>query len=51
VVIAGFFKSLLVLVPLLIFTYPSVTELSLPTLEMARIINVGQTKGVPLRQQ
>lgn len=42
VVVAGFFLFLYVLAPLLIFDYPSVTELSLPSFEMARIINIGR---------
>ncbi|MBF7083751.1 GerAB/ArcD/ProY family transporter [Desulfallas sp. Bu1-1] len=42
VIVAGFFLFLYVLAPLLIFTYPSATELTLPSFEMARIINIGR---------
>lgn len=42
VLIAGFFFFLMILVPLLIFTFPTATELTLPTFEMTRIINIGR---------
>lgn len=42
VLFASFFMFLYILVPLLIFTYPSVTELAMPSIEMARIINLGR---------
>lgn len=42
VLIAGFFFTLMVLVPLLIFTYPTISEMTLPTFEMARIISIGR---------
>ncbi|KJS12320.1 MAG: hypothetical protein JL56_12965 [Desulfotomaculum sp. BICA1-6] len=42
VLIAGFFFTIMVLVPILIFSFPTVTEMALPTFEMARIINIGR---------
>ncbi|TYO94707.1 GerAB/ArcD/ProY family transporter [Desulfallas thermosapovorans] len=40
--ITGIISLLGVLVPILVFTYPTVTELTLPSFEMARIINIGR---------
>ncbi|AGL02714.1 GerAB/ArcD/ProY family transporter [Desulfoscipio gibsoniae] len=40
--IAGFTMFLYVLTPILVFTYPTVTELTLPSFELARIINIGR---------
>ncbi len=40
VLISGFFMFLYVLTPLMIFSYPAATELTMPTFEMARIINI-----------
>ncbi|MCG8402327.1 MAG: spore germination protein [Firmicutes bacterium] len=42
VLLAGFFMLVTVLVPLLIFTFPTTTELTFPTFETARIINIGR---------
>jgi spore germination protein (amino acid permease) len=42
VFISGFFMFLYILVPLLIFSFPTVMELSMPSMEMARIINIGR---------
>lgn len=42
VLIAGFFMFLIVLVPLLVFSYPTVSELALPSFNLARIINIGR---------
>ena len=42
VLITGFFTTLLLLTVLLIFTYPTASELTLPTLEIARTINIGR---------
>lgn len=42
VVLSGFFMFLYTLAPILIFTYPTVSELSVPSFEMTRIINIGR---------
>lgn len=42
VLIAGFWIFIFILVTLLVFTYPSATELTLPSFELARIINIGR---------
>jgi len=42
VIIAGFFMFLYVLAPLMIFSYPATVELTMPSFEMARIINIGR---------
>ncbi|WP_027366156.1 GerAB/ArcD/ProY family transporter [Desulfotruncus alcoholivorax] len=40
--IAGFFLFLFTTVPILVYDYPPVTELMLPSFELARIINMGR---------
>jgi len=42
VVIGGFFIFLFILLPLLIFTFPAASELTLPSFEVARIISIGR---------
>lgn len=42
VLIAGLWMFLFILVTLLVFTYPTATELTLPSFELARIINIGR---------
>jgi len=42
VVLAGTAMFLYVLVPTLIFTYPTVSEITVPSFEMTRIINLGR---------
>ncbi|WP_347490643.1 GerAB/ArcD/ProY family transporter [Desulfoscipio sp. XC116] len=42
VLIAGTFMFLIVLVTILVFTYPTASELTLPSFELARIINIGR---------
>lgn len=39
---AGFFLFLWVLVPLLVFTYPAVSEMTLPYFEMSKTISIGR---------
>ena len=40
--IAGFFLVIFTAVPILVFNYPPVTELMLPSFQLARIINIGR---------
>lgn len=42
IVAAGLLLTVFTLLPLVVFTYPTVTELSLPSLEIARIITLGR---------
>ncbi len=42
VVLAGLFMFLFTLIHILVFTFPTVKELTLPTLEVARLISIGR---------